>query len=50
LGYVFGAETGFVIEHDPDSVLAPDFAFVSAERVVGEVPTAFFPGAPDLAV
>ena len=50
LGYVFGAETGFVIETNPDSVRAPDVAFVRKERVVGELPDQFFPGAPDIAV
>lgn len=50
LGYVFGAETGFIIAHDPDSVLAPDFAFVRRDRISGEIPKNFFPGPPDLAV
>lgn len=51
LGLVLAAETGFVIERDPDTVRAPDIAFVSKERIeqVG-VPKAYFPGAPDLAV
>jgi len=50
LGYVFGAETGFIIERDPDSVLAPDVAFVRRDRIPGPIPTKFFPGPPDLAV
>jgi Uma2 family endonuclease len=50
LGYTFGAETGFVIERDPDTVRAPDVAFVSAERISDRPPAQFFPGAPDLAV
>jgi len=50
LGYVFGAETGFVIARDPDSVRAPDFAFVVNHRITGEIPKKFFPGPPDLAV
>ena len=51
LGVVFGAETGFKIASDPDSVRAPDLAFVRRERIpeVG-VPRGFWPGAPDLAV
>ena len=51
LGIVFAAETGFKIASDPDTVRAPDVAFVSRERVeeVGEV-EGFWPGAPDLAV
>lgn len=50
LGYIFGAETGFLIERDPDTVRAPDVAFVSAERISDRPPAQFFPGAPDLAV
>lgn len=51
LGLVFAAETGFKIESGPDTVRAPDVAFVRRERVeeVGEV-EGFWPGAPDLAV
>ena len=50
LGVVMGAETGFQISHDPDTVRAPDAAFVRADRVCGGLPAGFFPGAPDLAV
>ncbi len=51
LGRTYAAETGFKIGTDPDTVRAPDAAFVSRERVekVGRV-TGFWPGAPDLAV
>jgi Uma2 family endonuclease len=51
LGVVFGAETGFKIASDPDTVRAPDLAFVRHERIPeGGVPRGFWPGAPDLAV
>jgi Uma2 family endonuclease len=51
LGQVFGAETGFVLARDPDTVRAPDIAFVRQERIaVTGIPRAYFPGAPDLAV
>jgi Uma2 family endonuclease len=50
LGVVTAAETGFQIERDPDTVRAPDVAFLRAERVPAEEPAGFFPGAPDLAV
>lgn len=35
LGRVFGAETGFLVSapDDPDTVLAPDLAFIAASRV-----------------
>lgn len=51
LGLVFGAEGGFLIEQKPDTVLAPDLAFVRRERVPASgPPPEFWPGAPDLAV
>jgi Uma2 family endonuclease len=51
LGVVFGAETGFKIASDPDTVRAPDLAFVRRERIPEEgIPRGFWPGAPDLAV
>ena len=49
-GAVFAAETGFKLESDPDTVLAPDAAFVAAERLPAQLPAGYFPGAPDLAV
>ena len=51
LGIVFGAETGFRLASDPDTVRAPDFAFVAKQKIP-EVPPrdGFWPGAPDLAV
>ncbi len=50
-GRAFAAETGFMLEGDPDTVRAPDAAVVTeahAQRV-GRVP-GYWPGAPDLAV
>ena len=35
LGTFYAAETGFVIEQNPDSVRAPDVTFVSASRLAG---------------
>ena len=51
LGVVLAAETGFLVTRNPDTVLAPDVAFVRRERVeaVGEIGS-YWPGAPDLAV
>lgn len=50
LGLVFAAETGFLISRDPDTVRAPDLAFVHKDRVPAELPQeAYWPGAPDLA-
>jgi Uma2 family endonuclease len=51
LGFVTGAETGYLIEQHPDTVRAPDIGFVSRERIEETgLPRAFYPGAPDLAV
>jgi Uma2 family endonuclease len=51
LGKVAAAETGFIISRNPDTVRAPDAAFVSKERVPPEgVPKKYWPFAPDLAV
>ena len=51
LGVVCGAETGFVLARRPDTVLAPDIAFVRGERVAATgQPVTFWEGAPDLAV
>jgi Uma2 family endonuclease len=51
LGRGFGAETGFLIAVDPDTVRAPDFAFIAKANLPAEKPSeAFWPGAPDLAV
>lgn len=51
LGVMCGAETGFVLERDPDTVLAPDVAFVRRERIPASgLPATFWEGPPDLAV
>lgn len=50
LGFAFAAETGFLLETDPDLVRAPDVAFVRADRVQGRLTGKYFPGSPDLAV
>lgn len=51
LGRVYVAEAGFWLESEPDTVRAPDVAFVSQKRLeeVGDV-DGFWPGAPDLVV
>lgn len=49
LGVVCAAETGFRLGSSPDTVRAPDVAFIRRERVeaVGDV-KGYWPGAPDL--
>ena len=50
LGRVFAAETGFLLRRRPDTVRAPDVAFVTGERLGHETPAGFLALAPDLAV
>ena len=44
------AEAGFQLAHDPDTVRAPDVAFVRAERFPPGGVKGFFQGPPDIAV
>lgn len=51
LGMMFGAETGFRLARNPDTVRAPDCAFISKQHLPDVMPQeSFWPGAPDLAV
>ena len=51
LGVVFAAETGFILSRAPDTVRAPDAAFVSADRLPSDgLPDGFLELAPDLVV
>lgn len=51
LGIVFGAETGFLLSRQPDTVRAPDIAFIARKNLPSVEPTEdYWPGAPDLAV
>ena len=49
LGAVSGADGGFRIARDPDTVLAPDVAFVAKGRRPEPI-QGYYEGAPDLAV
>jgi Uma2 family endonuclease len=51
LGAVLGAETGFVLTRNPDTVRGADISFIRASRIPAcGLPKSFWPGAPDLAV
>jgi len=51
LGKLFMAETGFLLSRDPDTVRAPDIAFIHKDHLPPDLPEdTFWPGAPDLAV
>lgn len=51
VGRVLVGDPGFWIERFPDTVRAPDLAFIRRERLPGgRVPDGFFEGVPDLAV
>ncbi|HVF77192.1 MAG TPA: Uma2 family endonuclease [Solirubrobacteraceae bacterium] len=51
LGLVFASEVGFQLASEPDTVRAPDVAFVAKARAdeIG-IPRGYWPGAPHLAV
>jgi Uma2 family endonuclease len=49
-GIVTGAETGFLLQRNPDTVRAPDVAYIRRERIPPGLDRGYFPGAPDLAV
>ncbi len=48
LGETFAAETGFLIRRNPDTVLAPDFAFILKERLPGAITKGYVPVVPDI--
>jgi len=51
IGQGFGAEAGFKLASDPDTVRAADIAFIRRERIPEEgIPKNFWATAPDLAV
>ncbi|HET6247735.1 MAG TPA: Uma2 family endonuclease [Tepidisphaeraceae bacterium] len=50
LGEVYAAETGFIAGRNPDSVRAPDVAFVRTEIAATHNEDEWLPHAPDLAV
>jgi Uma2 family endonuclease len=51
LGVVLAGDPGFLLARDPDTVLAPDIAFIRADRIaVQPLGEGYWPGAPDLAV
>jgi len=50
LGMAFGAETGFLLAREPDTVRAPDVAYVAQRRLPQQPGPGYFPGPPDLAV
>ena len=49
-GIVVAAETGFTLQRNPDTVRAPDVAFVRADRLPSAAHTGFADFSPDLAV
>ncbi len=47
---VLVTEVGFTLQSNPDTVLAPDLAFLRRERIPAIPPRGFWKGPPDLAV
>lgn len=51
LGVTLAGDVGFKLASDPDTVRAPDVAFVARDRVdTMGIPTGYWPGPPDLAI
>ena len=51
LGELFGADTGFFLQRDPDTIRAPDAAFIAMERIPPDgIPSGFIDTIPDLVV
>lgn len=50
LGRVLAAETGFKLASDPDTVRAPDVAFITKQRLPDPPPSGYAELAPDLVV
>jgi Uma2 family endonuclease len=50
LGRLFSESTGFLLRRNPDTVCAPDIAFVTASRLPAALPIGFLQLAPDVAV
>src|SRR5687767_3198613 len=51
LGEVVGSDTGFVLTRTPDTVRAPDVAFVRRDRLPSsDAQAGYYVGAPDLAI
>jgi Uma2 family endonuclease len=50
LGETFIAEVGFVLSRNPDTVLAPDFAFIRESRLPSQFPEGYCEIMPDLVI
>lgn len=48
LGKGYAAETGFIVQENPRTILAPDYAFIVRERVPAPTFRGFVPVVPDL--
>ena len=48
LGQCYAAETRFLIERDPDTAIAPDWAFIRKERLPEKRQQGFVPVVPDI--
>jgi len=48
LGAVLASETGFRLSRNPDTVRAPDVAFIAADRMPAQLPKGYLDLAPDL--
>ncbi len=50
LGVVTGADGGYMLERNPDTLVAPDIAFVNRQKLPDGAPSSFIAVVPDLVV
>src|SRR5437868_2758438 len=50
LGTVLAAETGFLVSRDPDTIRAPDAAYITREKVPERLPSGWVTVVPDLVI
>lgn len=50
LGYIAGADGGYILSREPDAFVSPDASFISRARAGERGATGYYPVAPDLAV
>lgn len=50
MGYLTGADGGYILATGPDTVLIPDVGYIRRERLPGGLPEGHIPNPPDLAI
>lgn len=50
MGYIAGADGGYILSRDPDTFVSPDASYISKQRAGERKSTGYYPVGPDLAV